>query len=122
MPSSALTHTPPPSPLSLPTPPLFRSVAIEREQDEGVLLGARPAARGPVRQQSLRSEEHTSELQSRGLISYAVFCFNAHPTPVSSLSPHPAAFPICSDRARAGRRRSPGCSPSGPRSGAPAVP
>src|ERR1043165_10119122 len=26
------------------------------------------------RQRRLRSEEHTSELQSRGLISYAVFC------------------------------------------------
>src|ERR1043165_6610049 len=33
-------------------------------------LGAGQLARRPV----LRSEEHTSELQSRGLISYAVFC------------------------------------------------
>src|ERR1043165_4851700 len=28
----------------------------------------------PTRAQVYRSEEHTSELQSRGLISYAVFC------------------------------------------------
>src|ERR1043165_3909282 len=30
--------------------------------------------RGPGRFLGTRSEEHTSELQSRGLISYAVFC------------------------------------------------
>src|ERR1043165_8618439 len=42
---------------------------------------ADPAKRDPHTRQSadhsmlyLRSEEHTSELQSRGLISYAVFC------------------------------------------------
>ncbi len=32
------------------------------------------ALRGMVEQQQYRSEEHTSELQSRGLISSAVFC------------------------------------------------
>src|ERR1043165_6278904 len=33
----------------------------------------------PRRKHELRSEEHTSELQSRGLISYAVFCLkNIH--------------------------------------------
>src|ERR1043165_8021633 len=30
---------------------------------------------------SLRSEEHTSELQSRGLISYAVFCLKKKRSP-----------------------------------------
>src|ERR1043165_8196781 len=30
---------------------------------------------GPLGVRETRSEEHTSELQSRGLISYAVFCF-----------------------------------------------
>ena len=30
--------------------------------------------------QRLRSEEHTSELQSRGLISYAVFCLKKKKT------------------------------------------
>src|ERR1043165_10198786 len=35
-----------------------------------VALGSAPAFKP-----SPRSEEHTSELQSRGLISYAVFCF-----------------------------------------------
>src|ERR1043165_1975552 len=37
-----------------------------------------------------RSEEHTSELQSRGLISYAVFCLkkrNALPAVVSAVCP-----------------------------------
>src|ERR1043165_3681285 len=33
-----------------------------------------PASRNGVPLASGRSEEHTSELQSRGLISYAVFC------------------------------------------------
>ena len=31
-----------------------------------------------MKQQELRSEEHTSELQSRGLISYAVFCLKKY--------------------------------------------
>src|ERR1043165_8302049 len=33
-----------------------------------------PATRRRARTTFVRSEEHTSELQSRGLISYAVFC------------------------------------------------
>src|ERR1043165_9972787 len=37
-------------------------------RDHDCLPVLRPAA------QEMRSEEHTSELQSRGLISYAVFC------------------------------------------------
>src|ERR1043165_5997369 len=42
-----------------------------------------------------RSEEHTSELQSRGLISYAVFCFNdTATTEIYTLSLHDA-LPIC---------------------------
>ena len=32
---------------------------------------------------TLGSEEHTSELQSRGLISYAVFCLNKNKLPLS---------------------------------------
>src|SRR5213596_4062500 len=38
-----------------------------------------------------RSEEHTSELQSHGLISYAVFCLKKKktPTPTNPLLPHP---------------------------------
>src|ERR1043165_2013044 len=43
-----------------------------------------------------RSEEHTSELQSRGLISYAVFCLNdTAPTEIYTLSLHDA-LPIWS--------------------------
>src|ERR1043165_5315133 len=37
------------------------------------LLASGFLARGPAQAVRLRSEEHTSELQSRGLISYAVF-------------------------------------------------
>src|ERR1043165_10219650 len=33
-----------------------------------------PPDRAARRRRHVRSEEHTSELQSRGLISYAVFC------------------------------------------------
>src|SRR3546814_7162736 len=38
------------------------------------LRGARPGGRRPRRHQVLRSEEHTSELQSLMRNSYAVFC------------------------------------------------
>src|ERR1043165_10292877 len=41
-------------------------------------------SRPPHIHPSMRSEEHTSELQSRGLISYAVFCLKkkTHPHPI----------------------------------------
>src|SRR5216110_2555069 len=55
-----------------PYTPLFRS------EREGAVLhlhrGMRLAAQLPHRLDHLRSEEHTSELQSRELIPYAVFC------------------------------------------------
>src|SRR3546814_13945353 len=44
-----------------------RRFRLRREQHRGRLLGARS-------QRRLRSEEHTSELQSLMRISYAVFC------------------------------------------------
>src|ERR1043165_6450821 len=48
-----------------------------------------------------RSEEHTSELQSRGLISYAVFFLNDTATPeIYTLSLHDA-LPISAARTRA---------------------
>src|SRR5216110_3039498 len=49
-----------------------------------------PVAGAPL----MRSEEHTSELQSRELISYAVFCLkkktpSSFPTPEQSMKPTP---------------------------------
>src|ERR1043165_9999864 len=49
--------------------------------------------------QSSRSEEHTSELQSRGLISYAVFCLKKNiqtqtlRTPYQAPPPPPSSAP-----------------------------
>src|SRR6187431_3687131 len=45
---------------------LFRSHGTHRSEG--------PRAGGPSPAGSMRSEEHTSELQSRTVISYAVFC------------------------------------------------
>src|ERR1043165_8841198 len=46
-----------------------------------------------------RSEEHTSELQSRGLISYAVFCLKKKYTPYLGFTAfiliHPCPFVPC---------------------------
>src|SRR3546814_9536171 len=67
-----------------PRPPLRRHAARrggERGAAVEPLLGAHPRRapgepprRGPQRPPALRSEEHTSELQSLMRISYAVFC------------------------------------------------
>src|ERR1051326_5178068 len=47
----------------------------ERPEDTvGVVLGARNESRLQKLEDRLRSEEHTSELQSHSFISYAVFC------------------------------------------------
>src|SRR5213596_3538938 len=46
---------------------------------------------GRVEEQHVRSEEHTSELQSHGLISYAVFCLKKKNQP--ELVPKPIAVP-----------------------------
>src|ERR1043165_4571491 len=67
------TATPEIYPLSLPDP-----LPICRPQDGRVGSIANEIARRLRKQMTpqevKRSEEHTSELQSRGLISYAVFC------------------------------------------------
>ena len=39
-------------------------------------LLANVAVRGEISNYKMRSEEHTSELQSRHIISYAVFCLD----------------------------------------------
>src|SRR3546814_7040858 len=58
-----------------------------RPADRGQIIGQRrprahPAGEGPGERQSefanMRSEEHTSELQSLMRISYAVFCLKKH--------------------------------------------
>src|ERR1043165_824654 len=53
-------------------------IANETPYSDALRCMANYTARRPVRvavgQIADRSEEHTSELQSRGLISYAVFC------------------------------------------------
>src|ERR1043165_10245590 len=59
--------------------------------DRGIRLDRGPH-RGAATRRTGRSEEHTSELQSRGLISYAVFCLkktnNTITTSLSGLAPH----------------------------------
>src|ERR1044071_2429063 len=60
---------PPRSPL-FPYPPLFRSSAARWAS----ALASECARRSRLRAWFVRSEEHTSELQSRVDISYAVFC------------------------------------------------
>src|SRR3546814_6876726 len=55
---------------------LFRSDQRRRRDGARAAIGAGQAHRNhPVRQR-VRSEEHTSELQSLMRISYAVFCLN----------------------------------------------
>src|ERR1043165_10094557 len=63
----------PPRSTLFPYTTLFRSGAA----DDQMCTGTRPLP-GDVRGVR-RSEEHTSELQSRGLISYAVFCLKTTP-------------------------------------------
>src|SRR3546814_2213750 len=53
---------------------LFRSVGVERGQPRRALHGRVKLAWKRQRQVVVRSEEHTSELQSLMRISYAVFC------------------------------------------------
>src|ERR1043165_6271551 len=57
----------PPRSTLFPYTTLFRSAVERRQVEHGVEQDA-------FHDRAERSEEHTSELQSRGLISYAVFC------------------------------------------------
>src|ERR1043165_3431742 len=81
---------PPSSPL-FPYTTLFRSPAVCYVFD-CLYLDGRPIVNEPLaRRREWRSEEHTSELQSRGLISYAVFFLNdTGPTELSALPLHDA--------------------------------
>src|ERR1043165_2415940 len=91
MPSSALMIRRPPRSTLFPYTTLFRShaeifeirLAINKIDNDCVI--------GHGRLLRIRSEEHTSELHSRGLISYAVFCFNdTATTEIYTLSLHDA--------------------------------
>src|SRR3546814_7823811 len=53
---------------------LFRSSAPARRWSSGAVAAEAPLRHSPRDDRSLRSEEHTSELQSLMRISYAVFC------------------------------------------------
>src|SRR3546814_13618963 len=53
---------------------LFRSVGAQREADNLLFAGIIVPMESDICAGGLRSEEHTSELQSLMRISYAVFC------------------------------------------------
>src|SRR3546814_8557442 len=65
------------------TPPKTQAALLEAMQERRVTLGGEPhamsprftvlATQNPIEQQGVRSEEHTSELQSLMRLSYAVF-------------------------------------------------
>src|ERR1043165_10132221 len=52
----------------------WKKVDDSLSQARQMLAEQDPDLRAMAEQEVARSEEHTSELQSRGLISYAVFC------------------------------------------------
>src|ERR1051325_6417197 len=100
MPSFFLMIRRPPRSTLFPYTTLFRSVPHD--------VDLRQCGGGPARQRQAgeeggrrdRSEEHTSELQSPYVISYAVFFFNdTATTEIYTLSLHDA-LPICSPRCR----------------------
>src|SRR3546814_4213744 len=53
---------------------------VDRENDTEIMVGLDGAAQDFFDQRPLRSEEHTSELQSLMRISYAVFCLQKKTT------------------------------------------
>src|ERR1043166_3938891 len=98
MPSFFLMIRRPPRSTLFPYTTLFRSMLIDDRRSavalpEVPLLGVLPGTGGLT-----RSEEHTSELQSRFGISYAVFFFNdTATTEIYTLSLHDA-LPIYANR------------------------
>src|SRR5216110_2306287 len=63
-----------PPPRSTQAHTLFPYTTLFRSDQRGADLAVHRRRRGHDGAVDLRSEEHTSELQSRELISYAVFC------------------------------------------------
>src|ERR1044071_8513149 len=100
MPSFFLVTRRPHSPTLFPYTTLFRSVSFETGEvcEAGSASATKPGQLVPAI--GVRSEEHTSELQSRLDISYAVFFFSDTPTTQPyTLSLHDA-LPICVVRDR----------------------
>src|SRR3546814_7003582 len=71
----------PPDPLAWTQAPLFATRLVAASAEHSVTDGLTPRAQSAVKtaaaspaELTLRSEEHTSELQSLMRISYAVFC------------------------------------------------
>src|ERR1043165_5554518 len=95
MPSFFLMIRRPPRSTLFPYTTLFRSVGVHHRVDLLDDLEGLRRRRRLGHHLQMRSEEQTSELQSRGLISYAVFFFNdTATTEIYPLSLHDA-LPIC---------------------------
>src|ERR1043166_969142 len=95
MPSFFLMIRRPPRSTLFPYTTLFRSVAATSGAAAMLLPKIESAAQVNAAEAALRPEEHTSELQSRFDISYAVFFFNdTATTEIYTLSLHDA-LPIC---------------------------
>src|ERR1051325_4090999 len=104
MPSFFLMIRRPPRSTLFPYPTLSRSVMPFGSLAGAAGLVAMTQASHPLAYVAVRSEEHTSELQSPYVIPYAVFFFNdTATTEIYSLS-LPDALPIC-DAVRLARRR-----------------
>src|ERR1051326_8902330 len=94
----------PPRSTLFPYTTLFRSVLPTRCAAAEKLVVSTTTRKVRRRSLSMRSEEHTSELQSHSFISSSVFFFNdTATTEIYTLSLHDA-LPICSADALCGRR------------------
>src|ERR1043166_3253528 len=115
MPSFFLMIRRPPRSTLFPYPTLFRSAMFTTAAlaETAALVG--DPGRAAMLMALMRSEEHTSELQSRFGISYAVFFFNDTATTEIYTLSLPDALPICDvhDRRSCRNRRS--CRRSRPR-------
>src|ERR1051326_5067320 len=117
MPSFFLMIRRPPRSTLFPYTTLFRSRLAHRERREVVVQHVRLPRLALELLDALRSEEHTSELQSTSFISYAVFFFNdTATTEIYTLSLHDA-LPISSRPPRTAGSCSAACTTSttGPR-------
>src|ERR1051326_337375 len=95
MPSSFLMIRRPPRSTLFPYTTLFRSARRSATGASMPPIDVGLPCSQPGRPTSIRSEEHTSELQSHSFISYAVFFFNdTATTEIYTLSLHDA-LPIC---------------------------
>src|ERR1044071_8077395 len=97
----------PPRSTLFPYTTLFRSLQRGEGEVGDAALAVGGAGHVCVHDADVRSEEHTSELQYRGDISYGGFFFNdTATTEIYTLSLHDA-LPISSARRGGGRRRGP---------------